>query len=185
MRAHDFEERHHWIGDSIETESAAFQVGKARALEKLLRFTSPDSDEAGSVVLKHNGEEFDFQIGSRDEVETLLPPNEIVAVLHSHPDGFPHSVRDWFNLLNEPLIDQSHVVSAHRTYSLHKPSNWIGVDIISEGVIEVALSNALTTIAIEQLQQNSNLTEAEFYERATGLMAKQYGIIYRIGERRD
>lgn len=184
MSKQAFEERHHWIGDAIEIESVAFQTGKARALVKLLRFTSPDSDEAGSVVLKRNGEEFDFQIGTRDEVETLLPPNEIVAILHSHPDGFPHSVCDWFNLLNEPLIEQSHVVSAHRTYSLHKPSTWTGIDLISEGKIEVALSNALTIIAIAQFQQNSNLTEADFYERATGLLAKQYGIIYRIGERK-
>ena len=55
-----FDDLHVWIGDEVEVESAEYEHGKAEALNKLLRFTHPDSDEAGAVVLKKNGEVFDF-----------------------------------------------------------------------------------------------------------------------------
>jgi hypothetical protein len=178
-----FDDLHVWIGDEVEVESVEYQRGKAEALNKLLRFTHPDSDEAGAVVLKKNGEVFDFQIGNRNEVVTHIPNGDPVAVLHSHPAGFVHSVRDWSNLLNHPSIEQSHVITDKETYSLHKSSEWQSKGIASERDIEVVLGVALVQIVAEHNEIEVTMLDEEIFERASGLMAKYFGIIYRVGKR--
>jgi hypothetical protein len=114
---------------------------------------------------------------------TNIPNGEPVAVLHSHPAGFVHSVRDWSNLLNHSPIEQSHVITDKETYSLHKSSAWQSKGVVSELDIEVVLDMALPQIVAEQNEVEVTMLDEEIFERASGLMAKYFGIIYRVGKR--
>ena len=181
-----FDSRHQWTGGDLpEAESEQFQRGKSEALDRLLRFTGPDADEAGAVVLTRNGEIFDFQVGVEDEVLVTCPSAEEFALLHSHPNGFPQSLQDWANLLTLDGIQQSHVITAKETYSLHKPVRW-SQKILSEsaeGAIEEIFSKCLKTVAEREKLTKRNLTEEQFYEQATHAAARYFRLIFRIGKR--
>src|SRR5215216_4626775 len=120
-----FEARYIWSGDALdEQETSEFQRGKATALQKLMPYTVARAREAACVVLRANGEELDFQVGDSNAVESVIPQADPVAILHSHPDQLPHSIRDWQNFTSYASIVQSHVVTAYRIYSLHRPQTW-------------------------------------------------------------
>ena len=120
-----FDDAHEWAGDALpEIESAQFQQGKYNALLKLAPYARAGSREAASVVLKLDGSEFYFGVGEIDRVSAFVPARESVAHLHTHSDEWAQSETDWSNFLLAPSVEQAHVITPLRTFSLHKPVRW-------------------------------------------------------------
>ena len=187
MRSQAFDNLHSWIGDALpKSESAAFQVGKARVLKKLLPYAHEDSQrEAASVVLQRDGSEFGFWVGTRFSVESSVPANRLCAHLHTHFSDEPPSEVDWANFLLVASVRQSHIICPHTTYSLHKPLNWLlPEELQSEGRVKDLWANSYLELDRELRTQNQVLDDLEFDERATQKLAARSGILFRIGTRK-
>ncbi len=182
-----FDLAHEWTGDALsESESAAFQEGKAKALQKLLPYAHPSSNqEAASVVLELNGSEFDFRVGERFEVMVLVPANRAVAHLHTHPDAEPQSLEDWQEFLPVHAVRQAHVIAPNATYSLHKPPAWENtVRPIRRREIAVAYFEVYQAAQLDALRRGENAENLEVDEAAARNMAARFGILHCVGIRR-
>ena len=76
------------------------------------------------MVLKLDGSEFDFAAGEVDSVVSQVPAHQFVAHLHTHAHEWAQSEVDWSSFLLIESINQAHVVTPTRTYSLHKLVGW-------------------------------------------------------------
>ena len=183
-----FDYAHDWQGDAlIETESEAFQAGKVESLKKLLPYAHRDSNhEAASVVLELDGSEFDFRVGERFKVTVLVPAHRRVAHLHTHPDAEPHSLEDWQEFLQVNAVRQSHVIAPNATYSLHKPRGWENTaSAVSNTEVADAYFKAYQAAQLEALRRGENAESLEVDEAAARNMAVRYGILCRVGIRRE
>jgi len=195
-----FDKAHRWTGGALpETESKVFQDGKAKALEDLLPYTKPGSLEAATIVLKRDGSRFGgIATGKHEDVDVSAPMNVPVALLHTHDYDGPHSEGDWASLIVNRGIEQSHVVTANKTYSLHKPPGWNAADhglpelLPSDGQPEydakmTAAENAFGEVWSHQFMSTPGFGNAgweqKIYLQAGQEMARKLGIILRTGER--
>ncbi len=182
-----FDSAHDWTGDELTaSETAAFQEGKAKALEKLLPYAHLASrHEAAAVVLELDGSEFGFWIGEKYSVETMVPANRFCAHLHTHPAPEPQSQDDWPEFLFTTSVLQSHVVAPNATYSLHKPMGWtLPPELNSKRAIAEAFYGAYERAQYDAFCRGEHLSDVELDERATQNMAIRCAIIFRIGKRK-
>ena len=182
--AQAFESSHDWSGDALpESESEAFQRGKADAVTKLLPYAQTGTNEAASVILKKDGSESHFAVGKSDQVWSQIPRGEAVAQLHTHPYEWAHSDTDWIGFLQIGEMEQVHIVTPLRTYSLVKPSGWTSpLSTESESAIE-ANYDADYESAKNLRPGWSRANETYWRAEASRRMAQRYGIIFREGKR--
>ena len=178
-----FDDAHIWAGDVLpEGESAQFQQGKYEALLKLTPYARDGSREAAAVVLKLDGSEFYFGVGEIDRVSAFVPAHDSVAHFHTHADEWAQSEVDWSSFLFAPSVEQAHVITPKRTYSLHKPKGWLMPFLENESQIQWRY--------LEELKRVTNLSfgwspanESRWREETTRFMARRYNINFREGTR--
>lgn len=197
----DFERSHQWQGDEVEAESERFQSSKKDAMEKLLPYTRPGSNEAACIVIKANGQQI-FSEGVGDEVSISFPDNQAVAHLHTHSQDHAQSAQDWSDFLWFPSVEQSHVIAPTRTWSLHKTTRWRPQDYGLEAYFSSDIEGEQETARKRnrnQIERNFNefadkeysrigwspRTEKKVRETVCRLMAQKYGIKFRVGTRKQ
>ena len=178
-----FDALHEWAGDDVaEPESAQFQQGKLNALLKLLPYAREGLREAAAVVLKLDGSEFDFAVGQIDRVSAFVPAREPAAHLHTHADEWAQSEVDWSSFLLVPNVEQAHVITPHRTYSLHKPPGWQMLWQESQRQIQRGYLDELKRIT--DLSSGWSLANESDWKKETSFyMARRYNINFREGTR--
>ena len=178
-----FDDAHIWTGDVLsEPESAQFQQGKYEALLKLAPYARDGSREAAAVVLKLDGSEFYFGVGEIDRVSAFVPAREPVAHFHTHADEWAQSEVDWSSFLLAPNVEQAHVITPKRTFSLHKPSGWKMLFAEQDEEIEARYMEFYTaTIALSP--HWSPAKDTIWTRETTRLMARRYNINFREGTR--
>ena len=176
-----FDDAHVWAGDALPAaESAQFQQGKYNALLKLVPYAREGSREAAAVVLKLDGSEFDFAVGEIDSVDSRIPAYQGVAHLHTHPYEWAQSEADWSSFLLIGNVEQAHVITPLRTFSLHKPIGWKMPFIEQQSVIEARYMNFYATVIA--LSPNWSPAKDTIWTReTTRLMARRYNIHFREG----
>ena len=178
-----FDEAHVWSGDALPApESVEFQQGKWEALLKLLPYAQGGSRKAAAVVLKLDGSEFYFGVGEIDRVSAFVPPREPVAHLHTHADEWAQSEVDWANFLLAPSVEQAHVITPHRTYSLHKPIGWKMPLRDGESQTQRKILDELRRVSALSLGW-SPANERRWREETNHFMARRYNINFREGTR--
>jgi len=179
-----FEALREWAGNAIPPESKAFQDGKARAVQKLLPYAKPGSNEAASVVLKLDGSEYDFAVGTPESVSPGIPNNDEntpVAVLHTHPEDLTFSPADYHQLLSSRNIEQSHVIAPSGIYSLHKPPEWMAMEPVTRPAAERAFQEATIKVFSRAEDEGVEQSETEEREGVMRELSKKYGILWRKG----
>lgn len=176
-----FEALHEWKGDSVPPESEALQEGKAKAFKKLLPYAEDGKKEAASVILNSDGKEVSFEVGNIDEVKFRVPLARC-TILHTHPTDSPFSGKDWYGILSSDNAMQEHVVGPSMTFSLHKPETWKGHDISPEK-FNAQRKEILMGIQRQAYREGKTLSNNETDLRYNKIMAKKYGILYRVGTR--
>jgi HK97 family phage portal protein len=193
-----FDDLHNWEGDLPDIETPIFQQGKAKALKALLPYTKEGSVEAGTVVVRKDGRVYPLSTGEgSEEVNVAAPQGVPVALLHTHDYDGAHSDADWATFLVHGPIEQSHVVTAHKTYSLHKPVNWnpkkLGIPQATETDTDDEVAQKLSDAeniylnhywdAAHQVGVGRKGWETLAADQAARAMADAHGIIYRVGTR--
>ncbi len=178
-----FDDAHEWAGDALPApESNEFQQGKYEALLKLAPYAREGSREAAAVVLKLDGSEFYFGVGEIDRVSAFVPAREPVAHLYTHADEWAQSEVDWSNFLLASSVEQAHVITPLRTYSLHKPVGWKMPLRDGEGQIQRSFLEELKRIA--DLSAGWSPTNERCWREETNLfVARRYNINFREGTR--
>ncbi len=178
-----FDDAHIWMEQVLPArESLEFQQGKFKALLKLLPYARSGSREAAAVVLKLDGSEFDFAEGEIDSVYSRISRFDAVAHLHTHPYEWAQSEVDWSSFLLLGNVEQAHVITPLRTYSLHKPVGWQMSWGDSERQIERYYLDELGRVTRLDLGW-SPANERRWREATNFYMARRYNINFREGTR--
>ena len=178
-----FDDAHIWMEQILrERESLEFQQGKFNALLKLLPYAREGSREAAAVVLKLDGSEFNFEEGEIDSVYSQIPAYESVAHLHTHPYEWAQSEVDWSSFLLIGNVEQAHVITPLRTYSVHKPIGWKMPWRDGELQIQQHYLDELRRITRLSLGWSPE-NERRWREATSRYMARRYNINFREGTR--
>ena len=179
-----FDALHEWTGDDLaEPESVQFQQGKLDALLKLLPYARNGSREAAAVVLKLDGSEYDFRVGEIDRVSAFVPAHEPVAHFHTHAHEWAQSEVDWANFLLAGSVEQAHVITPLRTFSLHKPIGWEMPFVEQQNTIETRYMSFYGAL-IASSPGWSPAKDTIWTRETTRSMARRYGINFREGTRK-
>ena len=178
-----FDDAHLWTGDALPaTESQEFQQGKWDALLKLSPYAREGSREAAAVVLKLDGSEFNFEEGEIDSVYSRIPAYQGVAHLHTHADEWAQSEVDWSSFLLTDSVEQAHVITPLRTFSLYKPRGWRMLFVEQQNSIEARYMKFYAAI-IASSPGWSPAKDTIWTRETTRLMARRYNINFREGTR--